>query len=126
MPDLPPVTDLRAARSLFRALGRSRREVMGIAYLDPKRCILAMRHVVGDRGQVAVSIRSIVADALAFDAAALVIAHTHPSGDARPSERDLAFTRALARGLAAVEVRLVDHLVIAGEAATSLRQSGAL
>ena len=99
---------------------------MGIAYLDPNRCILAMRHVVGERGQLRVSIRGLVADALAFDAAAVVIAHTHPSGDAQPSERDLAFTRALARGLAAVEVRLVDHLVIAGEAVTSLRASGAL
>jgi len=126
VPALPPVTDLESARSLFRALGHARREVMGIAYLDPKRCILAMRHVVGERGQVRVSIRGLVADALAFDAAAVVIAHTHPSGNAQPSERDLAFTRALARGLAAVEVQLVDHLVIAGEAVTSLRASGAL
>ncbi len=85
-----------------------------------------MRHVVGERGQVRVSIRGIVTDALAFGAAAVVIAHNHPSGDARPSARDLAFTRALARGLAVVEVRLVDHLTIAGDAVTSLRASGAL
>ena len=85
-----------------------------------------MRHGVGGCGQVRLSVRCIVADALAFGAAAVVIAHNHPSGDARPSERDLAFTRALVRSLAAVEVRLVDHLVIAGEAVTSLRASGAL
>lgn len=85
-----------------------------------------MRHVVGGNGQVRLGVRSIVADALAFDAAAVVIAHNHPSGDTRPSERDAAFTRALVRGLAGVEVRLVDHLVITGEAMTSLRAIGAL
>jgi DNA repair protein RadC len=124
--DLPPVLDLAAARALFEALGTARSEVMAIAYLDPKRSILAMRHVAGSCGQVRVPVRGVVADAVAFDAAALVIAHTHPSGDARPSERDMAFTRALVRGLAAVDVRLVDHLVIAGRAVTSLRACGVL
>ena len=126
MPDLPPVLDLAAASALFRALGTAPSEVVAVAYLDPKRSILTMRHGVGGRKQVRLSVRCIVADALAFSAAAVVIAHNHPSGDARPSERDLAFTRALVRSLAAVEVRLVDHLVIAGEAVTSLRASGAL
>ena len=126
MPDLPPIDDLASARALFRALGFAACETVGIAYLDPKRRILGLRHVAGGRGQVGLSIRRIAADALAFDAAAVVIAHNHPSGDARPSERDLAFTRELARGLAALEVDLVDHLVIAGETVTSLRADGAL
>ena len=83
-----------------------------------------MRHVVGGRDHVAISIRTVAADALAFDAVGVVIAHNHPSGDATPSARDLAFTRTLAAGLRTVEVVLLDHLVIAGERMTSLRAMG--
>ncbi len=126
MPDLPPIVDLASARALFRALRSAACETVGIAYLDPKRRILGLRHVAGGHGHVGLSIRRIAADALVFDAVAVLIAHNHPSGDARPSERDLAFTRELARGLAALEVDLVDHLVIAGETVTSLRADGAL
>ncbi|WP_380785100.1 JAB domain-containing protein [Sphingomonas sp. R86521] len=121
VPNLPPVNDFATALALFHALGQARREVVGVAYLDPDRRILGLRHIVGTRDRVDVSVRGIVADALAFDAAAVVMAHNHPSGDARPSERDLAFTRALARGLAGIEVELLDHLVMAGEATTSIR-----
>ncbi|MEG8049970.1 JAB domain-containing protein [Sphingomonas aurantiaca] len=66
----------------------------------------------------------IAADALAFDAWGVVMAHNHPSGDATPSDRDLAFTRALAAALRTLEVVLVDHLVIAGERVASLRAMG--
>ncbi|WP_232090891.1 JAB domain-containing protein [Sphingomonas sp. HMP9] len=83
-----------------------------------------MRHVVGGRDHVAISIRTIAVDALAFDAVGVVMAHNHPSGDATPSARDLAFTRALAAGLRTLEVVLVDHLVIAGDRVTSLRTMG--
>lgn len=83
-----------------------------------------MRHVVGGRDHVAIAIRTIAADALAFDAYGAIMAHNHPSGDATPSERDLAFTRALAAGLRTLEVVLLDHLVIAGDEVTSLRAMG--
>ena len=80
-----------------------------------------MRHVVGGRDQVAISIRTVAVDALAFGATGVVFAHNHPSGDATPSARDVAFTRALAAGLRTLEVVLLDHLVIAGDRVTSLR-----
>ena len=83
-----------------------------------------MRHVAGGRDHVAISIRTVAADALGFGAVAVVMAHNHPSGDATPSARDVAFTRALAAGLRTLEVVLLDHLVIAGEQATSLRAQG--
>ncbi|RXD05858.1 hypothetical protein EQZ23_09005 [Sphingomonas sp. UV9] len=98
--------------------------MVAVAYLDPNRRLLGMRHVAGGRDQVAVSIRRIAADALTFDAVGVVMAHNHPSGDATPSARDLAFTRALAAGLRTLEVVLLDHLVIAGERVTSLRAMG--
>ncbi len=83
-----------------------------------------MRHVVGGRDQVAISIRTVAVDALAFGAHGVIIAHNHPSGDATPSARDVAFTRALAAGLRTLEVVLLDHLVIAGDELTSLRAMG--
>ena len=85
-----------------------------------------MRHVIGGRDQVVISIRTVAADALAFSASGVVIAHNHPSGDATPSARDVAFTRALAAGLRTLEVVLLDHLVIAGDEVTSLRTMGVI
>ena len=83
-----------------------------------------MRHVAGGRDQVRIAVRIIAADALAFAAQGVVIAHNHPSGDVTPSTRDVAFTRALAAGLRTVEVVLLDHVVIAGERVASLRAMG--
>ncbi|MEG3164646.1 JAB domain-containing protein [Sphingomonas sp. PB2P19] len=121
MPDLPPIDDLATAHALFRAIGHARQEILGLGYLDPKRRLLGLRHVAGRRGHVVCSVRNVVADTLMLGAVGVVMAHNHPSGDVRPSERDLAFTRALARGLAAVDVELLDHLVLAGDAVTSIR-----
>ncbi|WP_121904303.1 JAB domain-containing protein [Sphingomonas sp. PP-CE-3A-406] len=118
------IADFAAARALFAELGKASVETVAVAYLDPNRRLLGMRHVVGGRDQVAISIRTIAADALAFDAHGVIIAHNHPSGDATPSARDVAFTRALAAGLRTLEVVLLDHLVIAGERVTSLRAMG--
>ncbi|BCA63927.1 hypothetical protein HMP09_3161 [Sphingomonas sp. HMP9] len=121
---LRPVADLATACVLFAGLGEPCVEMVAVAYLDPNRRLLGMRHVVGGRDHVAISIRTIAVDALAFDAVGVVMAHNHPSGDATPSARDLAFTRALAAGLRTLEVVLVDHLVIAGDRVTSLRTMG--
>ena len=83
-----------------------------------------MRHVVGGRDHVTISIRTVAVDALAFGAVGVVMAHNHPSGNATPSERDVAFTRALAAGLRTLDVVLLDHLVIAGDEMMSLRAMG--
>jgi DNA repair protein RadC len=120
----PRIADLAAARALFDGLRDARTEMVAVAYLDPNRRLLGMRHVAGGRDHVEVSIRTIAADALTFDAIGVVIAHNHPSGDATPSARDVAFTRALAAGLRTLEIGLLDHLVIAGERVTSLRAMG--
>jgi DNA repair protein RadC len=123
---VPPlrIADLAAARALFAGLDDATVEKATVVYLDPNRRLLGMRHVVGGRDQVVISIRTIAADALTFDACGVIMAHNHPSGDATPSERDVAFTRALAAGLRTLEVVLLDHLVIAGDRVTSLRAMG--
>ncbi|WP_243643227.1 JAB domain-containing protein [Sphingomonas sp. PP-F2F-A104-K0414] len=122
----PRIADLAAARALFAGLGHATVETVAVAYLDPNRRLLGMRHVVGGRDQVAISIRTVAADALAFGAVGIVMAHNHPSGDATPSAQDVAFTRALAAGLRTLEVLLLDHLVIAGDEVTNLRTMGVI
>jgi DNA repair protein RadC len=120
----PRIADLTTARALFAGLRDATVETVAVAYLDPNRRLLGMRHVIGGRDHVAISIRTVAVDALAFGAHGVIIAHNHPSGNATPSARDVAFTRALAAGLRTLEVVLLDHLVIGGEQVTSLRAMG--
>lgn len=65
-----------------------------------------------------------VREALRHHAAALIIAHNHPSGLAQPSAADLAFTRHLKQALALVDVALVDHLIVAGDEVASMAEHG--
>ncbi|RZF64303.1 DNA repair protein [Sphingomonas populi] len=97
------------------------------AYVDPEWRLLGVRtRPSNEPHTVEVPIRIIVADALTFDAAGVVMAHNHPSGDPTPSEGDRALTRRLARALDGVGVRLIDHLVLAGRETASFRRIGLL
>lgn len=119
--------DAAAARALFASLEPSTVEQAMVAYLGPGARLLGVRRLAaGTADALIVPVRSIVAEALALDACGLVLAHTHPSGDPQPSAADLTMTRALAQTLAAVEVRLVDHLVLAGGQVASFRALGLL
>ncbi len=103
-----------------------RREIAAIGYYGPEWRHLGGRHVVGAPSRLTLPIRLIVADALAFGAASVVMAHGHPSGDPTPSMTDIAYTRVLARTLAAIDVRLADHLIAGPDGATGLRALGLL
>jgi DNA repair protein RadC len=102
-------------------------EVFFGLYLD------AQNRVIGDevlfRGtltQTSVYPREVVKSALARNAAGMILAHNHPSGVAEPSQADEALTRALRQALALVDVRVLDHFVIAGNAAVSFAERGLL
>lgn len=70
--------------------------------------------------------REIVKEALAVNAAAVILAHNHPSGVAEPSAADERITRRLKSALELVDIRLLDHLVIGDGRATSLASRGLL
>jgi len=96
-------------------------------YLD------AQNRVIGDeelfRGtltQTSVYPREVVKRALAHNAAGIILAHNHPSGVAEPSFADEALTRALRQALALVDIKVLDHFVVAGNAATSFAERGLL
>lgn len=68
--------------------------------------------------------REVVKRALHYNAAAVIFAHNHPSGVAEPSRADEALTVALKQALAMVDVRVLDHFVVAGDGALSFAERG--
>jgi DNA repair protein RadC len=121
------LADPAAAGALFACLVDEATEVMAFVYLDGDQRVLGMRHArSGSIDRLVLPIRAVAADALAFDATGVVMAHNHPSGDPNPSIADREATRLLARALATLEVRLIDHLIVARDGITSFRRLGLL
>ncbi len=121
------LSDADAAGALFAPLARARTELVVYAYLARDHRLLGLRHARAQAvDSVPLAIRDIAAHALALDAAAVVMAHNHPSGDPTPSSADAEATRLLARALATIEVRLIDHLVVAAGGTASFRRLGLL
>ena len=118
--------DYDLLHTLIAPIAQQPFEVCIMLYIDSPGRLAGMRHVRGARDVLAVPIRSFVADAIAFDANAAIMAHNHPSGDCSASRADIALTSRLARAFGAVGVALLDHLVVAGAGSTSLRAQGYL
>lgn len=96
-------------------------------YLDTRFRLIACDEVSrGTLSQSSVYPREIIKAALRHHAAALILAHNHPSGVAEPSQADLSLTRHLRKALALVDIRLLDHLIVTATGAVSLAEQGAL
>lgn len=119
------IADLASAWGLFRAMADAPCEIAGFAYLDWSGGLLGMRHSrPGSRSAIALPLRAVTIDALSLGASAMVLAHNHPGGDPSPSDADVAATRALDRVVTPLGIRLVDHLIVAGDQVTSMRALG--
>lgn len=106
-------------------LGRERREVFAAMFLDHQHRVIAAETLfLGTLAQATVHPREVVKRALALNAAALIIAHNHPSGHAEPSAADIALTDRLSRALGLVDVRILDHFVVAAGETVSLAERG--
>ncbi|MBO4938463.1 MAG: DNA repair protein RadC [Oscillospiraceae bacterium] len=102
-----------------------RNETVMLLCLDAKCRLICCKEVgEGSVNSAAVPIRRIVQMALGVNATSVILAHNHPSGVATPSQEDIQTTRRLALALDAVEVILVDHIIVADYDFVSLRQSG--
>lgn len=75
----------------------------------------------GTIARLGVEIREIFERAFAFGAHAIILAHNHPTGSCEPSARDVEFTRRIAALTSAVDIPLVDHLIVGAERVTSMR-----
>ena len=103
------------------------REVFAVLYLDSQHRLIAFEAAsVGTLSQTSVYPRELVRRALEVNAAAVILAHNHPSGTAEPSKADEHLTQALRAALGIVDVRTLDHVVIGGRDAVSFAECGRL
>jgi len=120
LPDAGQVKKYCAAR-----LGHHKIEHCIALYLDCQLRLIAAEEVArGTLSQASVYPREIVKAALSHHAASVVLAHNHPSGTTQASEADIALTRHLRNALALVDIKLIDHIIVAGGNACSLMEQG--
>lgn len=102
-------------------------EVFCCVYLDNRHRVLAFEELFrGTIDGTSVYPREVVKQALEVNAAAVILAHNHPSGVAEPSQADERITRRVKSALNLVDIRLLDHLVIGDGSSTSLASRGML
>jgi len=102
-------------------------EVFAVLFLDSQNRLQAMEELFrGTLSQTSVYPREVVLRALHHQAGAVVLAHNHPSGTVQPSRADQALTQTLKAALALVDVRVLDHVVVAPGQAFSFAESGLL
>jgi DNA repair protein RadC len=98
-----------------------------VLFVDAQNRVLACEEMFrGTLTQTAVYPREVVKRTLAVNAAAVILAHNHPSGLAEPSFADNTLTRSLANALSMVDVRVLDHLIVAGNTVLSYAERGLL
>ena len=102
-------------------------EVFCCLYLDNRHRVLRFDELFrGTIDGTSVYPREVVKEALLVNAAAVILAHNHPSGVAEPSQADERITQRLKSALDLVDIRLLDHLIVGEGAATSLASRGLL
>ena len=100
-------------------------EVFAVLFLDAQNRLIEMRELFrGTLTQTSVYPREVVKHALELDAAAVVLAHNHPSGTVQPSRADEALTQTLKAALALIDVRVLDHVIVAQGDALSMAEKG--
>ena len=122
------LADPYAVRDYMRlALGGEAVERFGVMYLDNQNRVLAFEVLFnGTLTQTAIHPREIIRAALAHGAAAVILAHNHPSRNLQPSRPDELLTQTIKSALALVDVRLLDHIIVSCDATLSMAEHGLL
>jgi DNA repair protein RadC len=118
----------QAVRDYLRlTLARLPHEVFVAVFLTAQNRVIVVEELFrGTLTQTSVYPREIVKRALAHNAASVILAHNHPSGEASPSAADRSLTKALAEALALIDVRVLDHFIVAPGASLSFAEQGML
>jgi DNA repair protein RadC len=112
-------------RYLRIKLGGQRHESFVVLFLDVKNRLIADRELFrGTLTQTSVYPREVVIEALDYNAASVILAHNHPSGLPEPSDADLRLTGALVKALSLVDIRVLDHFIVAGPLVHSFAEHG--
>jgi DNA repair protein RadC len=116
----------RAVREFLQLLLHARQQEVFVAiFLDAQHRVVATEELFqGTLTQTSVYPREIVKRALHHNAAALIFAHNHPSGVAEPSDADRLLTEELKKALGLVDVRVLDHFIVAGAGCLSFAEKG--
>jgi DNA repair protein RadC len=124
----PVLTSPGAVRDYLKlALANRPHEVFVCIWLDAQHRVIEYQEAFeGTLTQTSVYPREIVKAALQRNAAAVIFAHNHPSGAAQPSQADELLTRNLKEALALVEIKVLDHFIVAGNQAISFAERGLL
>jgi len=115
----------RVREYLQLEIAHREQEVFMVLFVDAQHQLLAAEELFrGTLSQTSVYPREVVKRALAHNAAAVVLAHNHPSGCAEPSRADTHLTQVLRSALALVDVQVLDHFVVTSSAVTSMAERG--
>ena len=108
-------------------LGAEKREVFAVLYLNTRHAVIAFETpFAGTLTRTSVYPREIIKRALELNACSVVFSHNHPSGKPWPSPADEHLTQTLKAGLALVDVRVLDHIVVVGALSFSFAERGLL
>ena len=100
-------------------------EVFAVLFMDTRHRLIEYREMFrGTIDGASVYPREVVKEALRLNAAAVILSHNHPSGNPEPSQADKALTQRLKDALALVEVRTLDHIIVAGGTTVSFAERG--
>ncbi|MFU4936696.1 DNA repair protein RadC [Pseudomonas paraeruginosa] len=100
-------------------------EVFAVLFLDTRHRLIEYREMFhGTIDSASVYPREVVKEALRLNAAAVILSHNHPSGNPEPSSADKVLTQRLKEALELVEVRTLDHVIVAGSATASFAERG--
>jgi DNA repair protein RadC len=100
-------------------------EVFGVLFVDAQNRLIGFEEMFrGTLAQASVYPREVVLRALHHQASAVVLAHNHPSGSVQPSRADEAITQALRAALALIDIRVLDHIIVAPGQALSMAEEG--
>lgn len=110
---------------LILTMGDLPMERLQVAVLDRKHCLISTQTLAeGGATSLFGTFRPIVSWALGLGARAMVLAHNHPSGSSLPSRADIEFTRNIKLLCRPLEIELIDHFVIGGRSAFSMKRAG--
>ena len=117
-----------AVKEYLRAkLAGFEHEVFAVLFLDTQHRLIEYAEMFrGTIDSASVYPRELVKEALRLNAAAVIVSHNHPSGNPKPSAADKALTSQLQQALTLVDVRTLDHIIVAGCATTSFAECGLL
>lgn len=123
---LGDITDPSKASAFLRMrLAHLKHEEFHVLFLDNRHRILACEMLFrGTIDGAEVHPRVVAQRALALNAAAVILSHNHPSGDPSPSTADRTITTRICEGLALLEIRVLDHIVVAADGVVSFAARG--